>query len=444
MADLSGYYKRADQAFSKGNYDYARDLYLQILSLAPNECEARRKLFATLVKKFKEQGGRSKLTTKLFLGGTMGKLSLTKNPDKRIEIAQRHLLTDPMNDRVRAELAAALSEKGCPDGALEEARIATEINPRNPLANKLAAKILIEKGEPDQARACLTRAIREHPEDREAEKLLRDLEATATMKKGFEGAKSYREVLKSQDEAEFLEKQQHMVKTEEDFELLHRRLLKQHEENPQEVKFVKLIGDLYFEHRKDYRTAKEWYQKAARLNPHDSVLKDKVEDCDIRTYMARIKQAEAAKDPRLQEMRQKLLAFEIRAYERRVSDRPTDTLLHFELGLRYYRAKRIDEAIKEFQIAVRDPKRKVDSSVYLGNCFRAKRLFDLAEQNYRNASEGALGDQKLKYIWYHWARCREEWGKPERAIELYMKIVEKDYGYEDAAQRLETLRTQVG
>lgn len=440
MSELSVLYKRADDAFVKRNYDYARDLYLQVIGLAPNETDARRKLYATLLMKYKEQGAPSKLTTKIFLGKTTLHLKTTKNPQSRVDIAQKHLLGSPQDASVRTSLAEALMELGHIDGALEEARIATETDPNNADANKLAATLMLKKGLVDEAKQALMRALKAKPEDRDAQKLLRDLEATATMKKGFETASSYRDVIKDKDKAEQLEKQAHLVKTEADIQAVMSKMLEAHRANPQDVKIIKNIADFHFEQRKDYMAAKEWYQKAIALNPFDSVLKDKVEDCEIRQLEAQLKLSKDRNDPNTGKLAAAKLAYEIQAFERRVADRPTEAPPRFELGKRLYQAKNIDGAIREFQYSVKDPKYKVDSAVYLGNCFQAKKLYDLAETQYKNAEEGALGDDKLKYIWYNWALCCEQSGKRERAVELLMRIVEKDYGYRDAAQRLEKLK----
>ncbi|HLG42809.1 MAG TPA: tetratricopeptide repeat protein [Planctomycetota bacterium] len=440
MSDLTVLYKRADDAFGKRNYDYARDLYLQIIGLAPNETDARRKLYATILTKFKEQGAPSKLTTKLFIGKVHMQLAATKNPQSRVDVSQKHLLSDPTNDKVRTELAKSLGELGHGDGALEEAKIASECNPGNGDANKLLAALLLKKGQVEEAKQALMRALKAKPEDRDAQKLLRDLEATATMKKGFDNAQSYRDIIKDKSQAEQLEKQAHLVKTDADVLAFMGKLLELHKASPQDVKIIKQIAELHIDQRKDFAAAADWYRKAAALNPFDSVLKDKVEDCEIRRLEVAYQQAKARSDPNAAQMAAQKLAFETKAFERRVADRPTETPLRYELGKRLYLAKSLDAAIKEFQLSVKDPKHRVDSSIYLGNCFQAKKLYDLAETQYKNAEEGALGDDKFIYIWYNWARCCEESGKKDSAIGLYSKIVEKDYGYRDAAQRLEKIK----
>ena len=63
-SDIANLYKRADEAFQKHNYDYARDLFMQILAFAPDHEKGHEALRVTLIKKFQEQGATSKI--KLF------------------------------------------------------------------------------------------------------------------------------------------------------------------------------------------------------------------------------------------------------------------------------------------------------------------------------------------------------------------------------------------
>src|SRR6185436_2948349 len=102
----------------------------------------------------------------------------------------------------------------------------------------------------------------------------------------------------------------------------------------------------------------------------------------------------------------KRLKFLIDSYERRVGDRPTDMLLRFELGKAYYSAgvQFTDKAIGEFQQSIKDPKRKRDSHIMLGQCFQRKKMFDMAETQYQKAEEeagGVMTQSTLLGIWYN-------------------------------------------
>ena len=60
---LKKLYDRGKEAFAKRNYDYAIELFRQILALAPNNVDARKALRICEVKKFEDIGYPSKFTT---------------------------------------------------------------------------------------------------------------------------------------------------------------------------------------------------------------------------------------------------------------------------------------------------------------------------------------------------------------------------------------------
>lgn len=438
MADTTALYKRAEDAFAKRNYDYARDLFLQVLTLDPNHVDARKGLKATILKKYQEQGAPSKLKLGVLAAKVQAELMVAKNnPQKRVEIAQKYLLEDPNNDKVRTALAEALKELGHLDGAMAEATMAIESNPKNGDAFKLLGKVQLDKGLVQECQQSLNTAQKLKPEDREIEKLLRDLAASATMKKGFEEAKSYRDVIKDKDKAKELEKAQHLIKTDEDIKAVLDKLMAEFEAS-RDAKLARKIGDVYSDNKKDYKTAKEWYQKAVELNPYDSTLKDKVEDMDIKMAELAIARAQQAGDAaKVNEGKMQKLKIELAAWERRKKDRPTDMNVRFELAKRYYMAGQIDAAIADFQQAVKDPKRKVDSHIYLGMCFQKKKLYDLAEPQFKSAEDAAISTDKKMEIWYYHMKCLWDAGKKDRAVEIGKKIMELDYGYKDVAQLVE-------
>jgi tetratricopeptide (TPR) repeat protein len=443
MADLKQLYKKAEEAFTKRNYDYARDIYLQIVTTSPDESDARKLLRATLKRKYQEQGAPSRITQKIKLGTSTATLAVQKDPKNRAETAQKYLVEDPENANMRVVLASALLELGFRNGALAEAEIAAESNPNNHEALKIMGRVYMEMKKIPEAQAALGRAQKIKPDDRDIDKLLKDLMANATMAKGFDEKNvDYRQALKNKDQAAELERAHHLVKSDDDIRSHLSKLMELHQQNPNDVKIIVKIGEAYTDHKKDYKTAQEWYKKAVTAAPHDSTMKDRVEDMDIRMLDAKIA-AVPEGDPRRKELLVQKLTLEVKAYERRANDRPTDMQVRFELAVRYYRTGQTDKSIQEFQNAVKDPKRKLDAHVYLGLCFQKNKLYDLAEKNYSNAEEMAFVDEKKLQIWYNWGRCCEESGKNPKAIELYSKICEKDYNYRngDVAQRLERLKS---
>ena len=437
MADIDQLVKRAEEAFAKHNYDYARDLFMQVLMLDADQSDVRKKLKATIMTKFKEQGATGKLKLIALKGQFEIQLKATKDYAKRIEIAQKFLNDDPTNAKVRAILADSLLAVGKSNGAAAEAEMAFA----DDNANAGAAKILVAAykniGKVKEAQAVLERVSSLAPQDRDIERLHRELAAMETMKKGFEENKDYRDVMKNKGLAEELEKKQHLIQSDADFQGVVHNLKQEHEANPTDSKICKRMADLYFEKKKDYKTAQEWYKKASQLAPQDSVLRDKVDDCALRLYDLQVEAAEKANDPKLKEIKLGHLKAFIASYERRVADRPTDMGLRFELGKAYYKGTLIDKAIGEFQQSVKDPKKKTESHFYLGRAFQKKRMFDMADKQYAFAEVDVLSQDRKLDILYNRMVCNSESGNKPKAIEIGKQIMEIDISYKDVAELVE-------
>ncbi len=436
-------YKRAEESFGKRNYDYARDLFKQILIVDPNHVQARKALRATVLKKYQELGGPGKLTLMTKSAGVSASIAMNRSkPDKLIEICQNYLVEDPNNSKVRGILAEALMTQQYFAGGAAEAEMALETDAHNIPAAKSLVYCYQKLGKIKEAQDILEKVSKHAPEDRDLERLQRDLAAQATMKKGFEDTqtKGFRAAMKDEKSADKLERASHLIRSDEELKAQVRELEEELAQNPTDAKLPKKIGDLYFEIKKDFKAAREWYQKAAQLAPQDSVLRDKVDDCSIRMYDLQVDQAQKTNDPKLGELRANRLKFLIQSYERRVHDRPTDMGLRFELGKSYLQAGSayLDKAIAEFQHAVKDPKKKVESHVFLGQCFQKKKMFDMADGQYQKAEEaGVLGSDRLLFIWYSRALNLADSGQFPKAMDLGKRIMEEKIDYKDISQRVE-------
>ncbi len=444
MSDVDQLLKRAEEAFSKRNYDYARDLYLNVLLRDPNHEKARRSLYATCLKKSQETGGTGKFKHMAGLAMIKGQLQTVKhNPAKRVEITQKYLCDDPNNSVVRTALASGLRDQGLWGGAAVEAEFAYSLDSKNLEAAKIVVESLKQLGKIPEAQRVLDRiSSSAFTEDRDIMKLQRDLAAAQSSKLFRDGSQTdYHDVLKDKAMAVQLEKNTQLIKTEEEFQTVIAHLEEEHKNDPTDPKHPQKLGQVWFDFRKEYETARQWFTKASQLAPQDSVLRDKIEDCGLRILDLHIEEAEKAAAPNLAELKAGRLKALIQSYERRVQDRPTDMGLRFELGKAYFQAGKnyLDKAIAEFQQSVKDPKKKIDTHIYLGMSFQKKNLFDMADTQYQKAEEGGVINQNvLLNIWYNRAKCNVEAKKLDKAIEFGKKIMEIDISYKDISKLVET------
>lgn len=455
MADeLGKLFLRGKEAFERRNYDYAIDLFRQILSLNPDHMDARRALRICEMKKYEEIGYPSRFSTMPLSAKTETQIRLqSKSPEKVIDTCEGHLARDPRNVRVRIALAQALQATGHLDGAAAELEMARDVQADNVELLRSLGEIYSLQGKIPEARACLKRALQLAPDNRLLNKALNDLEATATMRKGYE-AEDYHGALKDQDQAASLEADQHLVKTEDELQTAAAHFDTQvgtASTEREKVKLLKKKGEM-LERGEDLEGARAAFQAALDIDRMDTTLKDKVEDLQIKRMDAALRAAkeQAKSNPKdavavgeAKRLHAEKLKFEAAAWERRVKDRPTDLGARFELGKRCYLTGAVDKAIGEFQQTVKDPKRKVDSHWYLGMAFRHKGMADLAATQLDKALEvGGLSQEREHTIRYELAKTLEA-ADPAKALVEYKRIMEQDISFKDVVQRVEELQKKV-
>ena len=459
---LEKLFNAARQAFEKRNYDYAVEMFKQCVEIEKNYGEAWGGLCAALSRKNQELGlTSSKISQRLTSGfGFMkGKAVESIAPSQQVAVALGHMISNPMDLQNRLRLARALEALGHKEGALAVYAGVVDVDPRNIEALKGAGAMNRDLGHIQAAQECYNAAIRANPADYEVSRAIKELAALETIGRGLSDASSYTDLLKDKSGADSLEQRHHLVKTVDEIDSEIQNLRKQLEAAPADVKLWKALGNFLFEKKKDFDGARDAFQKASELNQADATLWMKAEDCTLRKYDAQIVSLEpqvraapsdATKVEQLKKVRLDRNRFGVQSFEKRVQAHPTDTGLHFELGKYCYelavldRAQAgalIDRAITEFQMTVKDPKRKIDSHDYLGNAFRAKKMYDMAVTQFQKALETGVspsGKQGLRIL-YNMGRTYEDEGKTAEAVDTYKKILGVDYSYRDTSQRVEKL-----
>ena len=118
----------------------------------------------------------------------------------------------------------------------------------------------------------------------------------------------------------------------------------------------------------------------------------------------------------------------------------TDFQSHYDLGVAFKEMGLLDEAIAEFQKALRAPEGKLRTSEALGVCFHDKGAFGVAESIMRRALDlPASGDQERLGILYWLGRALENQGKGAEARELYGRVFAIDIRFMDVGARVKAL-----
>jgi tetratricopeptide (TPR) repeat protein len=129
-----------------------------------------------------------------------------------------------------------------------------------------------------------------------------------------------------------------------------------------------------------------------------------------------------------------------------VENYPTDLQFKYEYGARLARNRQYDEAIPLFQEAQKDPRRKIAAMDKIGFCFFMKGWYADAIDIFTQAIDAyeIKDDGVAKDLRYNLARSYEQQGDTDKALEIYRKIAQLDFGYKDVRQRVDRLRGEGG
>jgi tetratricopeptide (TPR) repeat protein len=117
-----------------------------------------------------------------------------------------------------------------------------------------------------------------------------------------------------------------------------------------------------------------------------------------------------------------------------------DTASHYDLGIAFKEMGLIDEAIAEFQTALRFGAQRLKVYEELGQCFMEKGDYAIAEKLLRQGSnEMATDPSELLGVNYHLGRCYEQLDRPEDAREAYERVLSLDIDFRDVSERLKRL-----
>jgi tetratricopeptide (TPR) repeat protein len=95
--------------------------------------------------------------------------------------------------------------------------------------------------------------------------------------------------------------------------------------------------------------------------------------------------------------------------------------------------------VREFQQAVRSPKHRIVTLNCLGLCYLAKKVIEIARDQFLKAdAEHRTMDPLKKEIIYNLGLAYEQAGDHAQAYEQFKRIYEVDIGYKDVRARVES------
>ncbi|HEX5724486.1 MAG TPA: tetratricopeptide repeat protein, partial [Longimicrobiaceae bacterium] len=122
-----------------------------------------------------------------------------------------------------------------------------------------------------------------------------------------------------------------------------------------------------------------------------------------------------------------------------------DSSSHYDLGLAFKEMGLVDEAIAEFQVALRGGANPLATLELLGQCFVEKGQYAVASRVLDRALRlPNASDADLVGVLYQLGRSEEALGRPATAIEYYERVLSVDIRFRDTSRRIEALRAASG
>ena len=440
-------YEKGNAALAKKNYDYAIAIYNQVLQNEPGFYECREALRATQFHKAGTGGGFFK---KMF--GTASssphlakaQFLLRNNPAEALSVCEQVLNGDPSNGHAHKLLAEAAMELDFPKTAVLSLEILFKNNPSDKDVVLRLGLALAAAGNVTRADTIVGDFQKAHPNDQEVAQARKNIAARRTLHEGgynelASGQGSYRDILKDKEEAATIEQEGRQVKSEDVATQLIADYEARLQKTPDDQRLLRSIADLYAQ-KNEFDRALEYLQRV-QVTGSDPSLQKAITDLKVKRLEHEISQLDpsdplsAEKKTQIEKEKQEFQVAQARAQVERY---PNDLAYRFDLGVLYYKVGRMNEAIQEFQKSQNNPNKKISSLYYLGLCFSARGMNDLAVRSLQNALKEKVGfDEEKKQLIYALGSVLEKMGKKEEAIEQFKQIYEADIGYKDVAKKVD-------
>jgi tetratricopeptide (TPR) repeat protein len=430
-------------AFERENLDYAIDLFLSVLDLEPRVLRARKFLRAAEMKKFQAaKGGQithiiasiSGLPQLMAVKGTV-----KKNPLKALRKAEDLMRKDPLNKPFINALGEAAVAADLPEVAIQALELAKDFYPKDTELLNWLGNLYLETEEPGKARDCFDKVAKLKPNDQQAIKALKDATALATMRKGgWDGASSYRDVIKDSKEATLLEQDSKAVKSQKDVESLIEETKKKIQQEPGNVNYKRALADLYVKAGR-FDDAVDLLAKAQEQSGGDPQIDMALSNIRMKQFEHELADLKKAGDEAaVQAKEDERQTFMLEDAQERVKRYPNDLQFRYELGVLLFERGELNEAIQHLQRAQRNPQRRIRALYYLALCFKQKQQYDIAlEQLQKAAADLHVMDETKKDILYEIGSLHESMGQGEKAAAYYKEIYSVDIGYKDVAGKID-------
>lgn len=122
-----------------------------------------------------------------------------------------------------------------------------------------------------------------------------------------------------------------------------------------------------------------------------------------------------------------------------------DAESHYNLGIAYREMGLVNDAIGQFDQAVKDVRRRVDALTLKGICLVDKKDFAEAEVVFKlGLATPDLGESQKLSLFYELGLLYEEWGRPLDALDSFQSAADIDLFFRNVQEMIQQLRVRLG
>ena len=439
-------FEHASKQAEQNNHDYATDLFISCVQGDPGNLEFVQGFMENLQEKYENNKKGSKLG--LFTGagarGAVKKALGKKAWDDVLKKGFEALKLNPWDIATLTAMAQASDKLGYEECQLLYLKSARDVNPKDPAINRVCAIALADRRLYNQAIDCWHKVEQAKPDDPEARKAIAELAVARTKTEGdYDAEGTSRKVLAAQGSAEA------DTASEGDGELsLEGQMLQNIKKHPLNVDHYLELSQLYL-NRDNFDEAAKILAKAYEVSEHDIEIRERLEDAQLRglrkdlTELDKKRKASGSKEDE-EHFKKVKGEFDDKALlnsKNRCDRYPNNLAFKFELGQRYQIVGKYDEAIKQYQAAQNDPRKKGMCMLALGQCFQTIKQHRLAMNYYETAIEeipdrDAVNKKNALYLAGKLSLGLKDFDKAEKMLTI---LAEVDFSYRDVSQLLDKI-----
>ncbi len=428
---LQRMFELGQQKSAQGSYDYALELLIQCVTADPGNVQYVDGILTALKSKYEKNHGKGHPMAFFKMMGPRSamKKAVAKSDWKAVsEAGVKALLWNPWDLTTLSNLARAALSLGYTDTPLLYIRTALEGNPKDVETNRFCGTMLEELGRINDAYQCWRRVSELKPGNEEAERTMARLTVARTISEsGYSAAqaKTATSVVTAKDE------------TGASVEMTHEELLEhQIRQQPKSSAKYLELADLYIQVENFAKAENVLKRGVDSCGPIDG-LQDKLEDVQIRLMRQKMANVDRNSEE-WKKLRLQMNETELGIWKNRCDRYPNNLSFKYDLGLRYQMKGDNDEAIKQFQIAKKEPRRCGLCCLALGQCFQQIKQYSLAMANLEEAIEkipdrDAENKKKAFYLAGKLAMALKDY---EKSNDFLTQLADMDFSYKDVSDLL--------